>query len=198
MRLPGRRPGADLAVLGSRLRMEQTASVRPRPRPTATVSSVAVASAAGGAATYLVVAGALRLAGVLAAAAGAAFVAADRLGAAEGPGRAGFAGAVAERVVDAALLGALTWEVLPGEPRAGAAALLALSASYLSSYVATKAEGLGFAVEPSPGARPLRALALSLGLVTGGVEAGLWAASAVSLTEAAAGWLDVAAGEEGA
>lgn len=95
-----------------------------------------------------------------------------------------FADSAAERVVDALLLGAVAWAALPEEPRLGAAALVAMVASYLASYLRARAAGLGFRVEESMAERGSRTGLFALGLVLGWVEAGVWAWAALSCVAA--------------
>lgn len=92
-----------------------------------------------------------------------------------------FVDSAVERLGDAALLAAVAWAHLPGEPRVGAAALTALVASYLASYLRARSVGLGFDLEESTVDRAVLLGALALGLLTGAVEAGLWVSAAWSL-----------------
>jgi hypothetical protein len=58
-----------------------------------------------------------------------------------------FTDSLAERGVDAVILGTLAWTALPDEPGVAAAALAALVTSYLASYLRARAVGLRFRVE---------------------------------------------------
>jgi hypothetical protein len=82
--------------------------------------------------------------------------------------------AVAERVVEASLLGAIAWVALPAQPRLGGAAIAALGVSYLRAYLQIRSEGLGFEVSVPAWFRAASASFLALGLLTGAVEIFLW------------------------
>ena len=82
--------------------------------------------------------------------------------------------AVAERVVEAALLGAIAWVALPAEPRLGGAAIAALGVSYLRAYLQIRSEGLGFEVTVPAWFRAAPASFLALGLLMGAVEILVW------------------------
>jgi hypothetical protein len=94
--------------------------------------------------------------------------------------RLAFAAAVCERIADAAVLGALAWRVLPASPRAGLAALAALSLGYLAAYLRVKATGLGFVLGGGPVLGAARLLAVGAALLGGVVEAGLWVAAGLA------------------
>ena len=156
------------------------ASLRPRPR--AVPPLLAIASAAAGGGATLVITGRLLPAGLLGAAAVGASILAG-LGARDsGEPRLVFADHAVERLVEAALFGSVAWSTVPGEPWVAAAALSALIASYLASYLTAKATGLGFEVRerlPYRSVRPL--LAVAGLLVPRLLGAALWAAAAISL-----------------
>jgi hypothetical protein len=98
-----------------------------------------------------------------------------------GDRRLTFADSAAERVADAAILGAVAW-VTVDEPLVSAGALAALVLGYLAAYVRAKATGLGFTLQESLIARVTRVGLIVLGLLLVDVlGAALWAASAVSL-----------------
>jgi hypothetical protein len=93
-----------------------------------------------------------------------------------------FADSLAERTVDAVILGTLAWVAFPEAPGVAAAALVALVASYLASYLRARAVGLGFVVEDALLVRPLRMTFVALGLLDhNAAQIALWAATAVSL-----------------
>jgi hypothetical protein len=93
-----------------------------------------------------------------------------------------FADSLAERTVDAVILGTLAWVAFPEAPGVAAAALVALVASYLASYLRARAVGLGFVVEDALLMRPLRMTFVALGLLDHpAAQIALWAATAVSL-----------------
>jgi hypothetical protein len=167
-------------------------SIEPRTRPGAVLSTLAVAIAAAGAAVFLIAWDEHFGAGLAVAVSGSALALGDLRAREERAAKLSLSSSVAERMVDGAVFGALAWVLLPGSTRAGAAALVALSASYVASYVRAKAVGLGFEMEEPLLAQPLRLAAVALGLITGGVEAGLWAAAGVSLVAALSRGVEVA------
>jgi hypothetical protein len=91
-----------------------------------------------------------------------------------------FADSVAERMVDAVILGTLAWVAFPEEPEVAAAALAALVTSYLASYLRARAIGLGFRVEETLLQRPARLIFVALGILEQALGA-LWVATAISL-----------------
>lgn len=172
--------------------MEETT----RARPAVVLVSLILAVAAAAVAAWAIVVGERGIAGVAAAAAGAGLLTADLSIRRSPVPRATFAGSLAERAVDAAILGALAWALLPDEPRAGVAAVVALSAACVATYVGAKATGLGFRVREPAVVQPLRIAPVAVGLLAGVVEAGLWASAAVSIAATVAGTVQVAGQEE--
>ncbi|MEX0983651.1 MAG: hypothetical protein WD096_01210 [Actinomycetota bacterium] len=72
-----------------------------------------------------------------------------------------------DRAWDGGVLGAIVWENgAAGSP--SVAAIVALSASYLSSYVRARGAALGYSVEESHVTRGLRYALISIALVSGG------------------------------
>jgi hypothetical protein len=134
---------------------------------------LAVALAGAGAATAFVLSAEQPEAGAAIAVAGVAFVGA-RWRAPRSP-RLLLVEAVAERVVEAALLGAIAWTALPGEPRLAGAAITALGVSYLRAYLQLRSQGLGFEVTVPAWFPAAPSWFLALGLLTGRVEMLLWA-----------------------
>jgi hypothetical protein len=94
--------------------------------------------------------------------------------------RVRFADSVAERMVDAVLLGTLAMVAIPDEGAVAAAAVAALVASYLASYLRARAAGLGFRVEETPLERPIRMIFVALGLLGPAALGALWVATAIS------------------
>jgi hypothetical protein len=128
------------------------------------VSSHAVAGGAAG----TVAVGASILAGL----------AANRSGAA----RLVFADHAVERILEAALFGSIAWAAIPGETWTATAALSALVASYLASYLSAKAIGLGFELRERLPYRSVRPLVVVIGLLIPAIlDWALWAAAAISL-----------------
>lgn len=166
--------------------------IRPATVLTLHLSAVAVAAVAA----FLILDDRSTVAGVAALISGTALVTAGiALTDLDAP-RLTFVDAAAERAVDAALFAALAWALLPEEPRAGVAAIVAVSASYVASYVRARATSLGFVLGRAGAARVLRLLAVIVGLLAGEVEGGLWAAAAVALWVAVARSLAVRRMEE--
>jgi hypothetical protein len=91
-----------------------------------------------------------------------------------------FADSLAERGVDAVILGTLAWVAVPEKPGMAAAALTALVASYLASYLRARALGLGFHVEEAPWFRSARLTFVALGILGDSAPA-LLVATAISL-----------------
>jgi hypothetical protein len=138
---------------------------------------VAVAAAA-----TLVVAGRFLVAGVLGAVAVAASIVAGIWARDSAERRLVFADHAVERVVEATLFGSIAWAFVPEEPWVAAAALSALVASYLASYLTAKATGLGFVVRERLPYRSVRPLLAVAGLLAPRVIGpALWAAAAISL-----------------
>jgi hypothetical protein len=122
-----------------------------------------------------------RSAGFLAAiGAGSALFLAGAKAAETSDARLRFADSVAERIVDAVILGTLAWVAFPEEPEVATAALAALVTSYLASYLRARAAGLGFRVEETLLQRPARLIFVALGILDRALGA-LWVATAISL-----------------
>lgn len=116
----------------------------------------------------------------------AAAVSASILGglAARGSGAARlvFADHAVERILEASLFGAVAWAAVPDEPWTAGAAITALVASYLASYMTAKAIGLGFEVHERLPYRSVRPLMAVVGLLVPGIlDVALWAAAVISL-----------------
>jgi hypothetical protein len=89
-----------------------------------------------------------------------------------------------DRVWDAAMLGSLIWVSYDDEPAIAIGALVALCASFLSSYVRARGAALGYSVEESHVARGIRYAVVVAGISLGWVAAGVWAAAALSVLAA--------------
>jgi CDP-diacylglycerol---glycerol-3-phosphate 3-phosphatidyltransferase len=156
------------------------ASSRPHPRavpPILVAALVAVSSAA-----VLVVTGRFLAAGLLGAVAVGASILAGVWARDSAERRLVFADHAVERLVEAALFGSIAWAWVPEEPWVAAAALCALVASYLASYLTAKATGLGFEVRERLPYRSVRPLLAVVGLLAPRVIGpALWAAAAISL-----------------
>lgn len=140
-----------------------------------------MALASAGVAGVLVISGRAQPAGVLGAAAVGASILAGLWARGAGEPRLVFADHAVERLVEAALFGSIAWAAVP-EPWVAAAALSALVASYLASYLTAKAIGLGFEVRERLPYRSVRPLLAVVGLLAPRfLGPALWAAALISL-----------------
>jgi hypothetical protein len=149
-----------------------------RVRPGATFLLLALALAGAGIAVALVLTGEGRGAGAAVALAGGALVAAR--GSVGEAHRLALLLAVAERAAEAVVLGAIAWVALPGASRIGAAAITALGASYVATYLRVRSEGLGFRLSVPAPLQAVPLFLVALGLVADQVEVALWASAAFS------------------
>ncbi|HZA26871.1 MAG TPA: hypothetical protein VE915_04370 [Actinomycetota bacterium] len=92
-----------------------------------------------------------------------------------------FSDSLAERLVDAVILGTVAWVAFPERAAVAAAALAALVVSYLASYLRARAVGLGFRVEETLLTRPARMTFVALGVLDAPALGALWIATAISL-----------------
>lgn len=88
---------------------------------------------------------------------------------------------LAERVLDAVVLGAIAWVAVPEHFGVATAAVLALGTSYLAAYLRVRASGLGFPVVEPPLFRLARPLLVAVGLLADLLLVSLWAVSAISV-----------------
>lgn len=107
--------------------------------------------------------------------------------------RATFAANVLDRTYDASLLGPLAWISRTSAPRVSAVALLGLGAAFTSSYERAKAVSLGYRASEGIVYRGVRAALLVAGLLTGLVEAALWAFAALTVAASGVRAMNVAA-----
>ena len=85
-------------------------------------------------------------------------------------------------MLEASLFGSVAWAAAPEHPWTAAAAVSALVASYLASYLSAKAIGLGFEVRERLPYRSARPLVAVIGLlVPTTLDVALWAAVVISL-----------------
>ncbi len=137
------------------------ASARP-----STVAALLVVTGVGAlAAGALVLFDRYVLAGVCTAVAGGASVLAGMQARETGMPRLVFADHAVERVMEAVVFGAIAWDVAPTSAWTAGAALTALVASYLASYLPAKATGLGFKVQERLPFRSVRLTLVALGLL---------------------------------
>ena len=92
--------------------------------------------------------------------------------------------ALLDRVWDGAVLGSIAWAMRDESPHIAVAALVALGASFLSSYVRARGAALGYTVEESHVTRGLRYALVSFGLATDGLGWALWSSAALSVAAA--------------
>jgi hypothetical protein len=153
------------------------------PQPSSAVPwllALAVAASAG-AATLVVVSRPVPGGIVAAVAVGASILAGLGAGC-SGAARLVFADHAVERLLEAALFGSMAWAAVPEEPWTAGAAVTALVASYVASYMSAKAIGLGFALRERVPYRSVRPLLAVLALLVPRVlDAALWAAAVISL-----------------
>jgi hypothetical protein len=90
-----------------------------------------------------------------------------------------------DRGWDAFVLAPIVWANFDTAPEVAAAALVALCASYLSSYVRARGAALGYSIEESHVTRGLRYALVSAGLLFGWLAWTAWAAAGVCLLAAA-------------
>lgn len=105
---------------------------------------IAVAVAGAGSAAVLVLAGEVRAAGLALAPGGAALIVSA--GSAGSSPRLVLLQASAERALEAVVLGAIAWAVLPEDAPIAIAAIFALGMSYLATYFRVRSSSLGFRV----------------------------------------------------
>jgi hypothetical protein len=89
-----------------------------------------------------------------------------------------------DRGWDAFVLAPIVWVSYPDRPEVAIGALLALCASFLSSYVRARGAALGYSVEESHVTRGLRYGVVSAGLLFGWLPSMVWVAAAVSVIAA--------------
>jgi len=90
-----------------------------------------------------------------------------------------------DRGWDAAVLGPIAWVERDVAPHIAVGALVALCASFLSSYVRARGAALGYSIEESHVTRGLRYALLSIGLLVDGLGWAVWAAAIISVLAAA-------------
>jgi hypothetical protein len=87
---------------------------------------------------------------------------------------------LSDRAWDGLVLGAIVWESKTDDPRVALGALVALCASFLSSYVRARGAALGYAVEERHVTRGIRYALVTAGLVLGWLGWTVWTAAAMS------------------
>ena len=143
---------------------------------------LAVSVVASGAAAVLVVTSRPVAGGAVAAAAVGASILAGLAAGRSGAARLVFADHAVERVLEASLFGSVAWAAVPEDPWTAGAAVTALVASYLASYLSAKAIGLGFDLHERVPYRSVRPLLAVVGLLFPRIlDVALWAAAVISL-----------------
>jgi hypothetical protein len=89
-----------------------------------------------------------------------------------------------DRGWDAAVLGTIAWVSRSGSPGVAVGAIVALCASFLSSYVRARGAALGYSVEESHVARGLRYALVTVGLLVDALGWAVWSAAALSVLAA--------------
>jgi CDP-diacylglycerol--glycerol-3-phosphate 3-phosphatidyltransferase len=84
-----------------------------------------------------------------------------------------FADSVADRISDAAILGAVLW-LVRDDPLLFAVGVTALASALVTSYIRAKAESLGWNATVGIVERPERAIVIVLALFFGALPLGLW------------------------
>ena len=90
-----------------------------------------------------------------------------------------------DRGWDAAVLGPIAWVSMSASPDVAIGAIVALCASFLSSYVRARGAALGYSLEESHVTRGLRYALVTTGLLVDGLGWAVWAAAAMSVLAAA-------------
>jgi len=157
--------------------------------------AVAVLGVGGGAALIL-----LRhpvWAGVCVSAGGAALSWASLLAEREPEPRSRFFLRVVDPAFDAVLLAAIAWSTRHGSIRTAVLALVGLGASYVASYERARAGALGYRTVEAAGYRATRTALLVAGLLSGLLEAALWAFAALTVAALGARAANVTVQERG-
>jgi len=89
-----------------------------------------------------------------------------------------------DRGWDAVVLAPIVWATFTADPVTAAGALVALCASFLSSYVRARGAALGYSIEESHVTRGLRYALISAGLLFGWLAWTVWAAACVAVLAA--------------
>ena len=90
-------------------------------------------------------------------------------------------GELLDRAWDGAVLAPIAWSMRTSEPTIAAGAVVALCASFLSSYVRARGAALHYSVEESHVTRGLRYALLTAGLALDALAVAVWAAAVLSI-----------------
>ena len=132
-------------------------------------------------AAWLVLDGRSRPAGLASVLAGAAGIAGGRFAVWNADGLSRLFDPLLDRVFDGVLLGAVTWAERDRRPSVAAGALVALGASFLSSYVRARGASLGYDVQESTVTRGIRYSLVAAGLAFGWLGWAVWAVAALAV-----------------
>ncbi|HTG47137.1 MAG TPA: hypothetical protein VK646_05740 [Actinomycetota bacterium] len=158
---------------------------RQPPGTAITRASLLVGGLFAAAAGWTIVARELRLAGVFAGVAAVLLlVGGHRANHGEGGPVDRMLTELLDRGWDAAVLGPIAWVEREAAPHVAIGALVALCASFLSSYVRARGAALGYSIEESHVTRGLRYVLLTIGLLVDGLGWAVWAAAAISVLAA--------------
>jgi hypothetical protein len=91
----------------------------------------------------------------------------------------------ADRAFDGCILAALAWTTRTAEPSVAAAAVVALAAGFLASYIRAKGGSLGYGIEESVVTPVLRYGLVSLALILDWTSWAIWAVAILMLLAAA-------------
>jgi hypothetical protein len=125
------------------------------------------------------------LAGVVAALAGTAAIAGGRIATWVDDSLSRLFDPLLDRVIDGVLLGAIAWTARSARPAVAVAALAALGAGFLSSYVRARGASLGYDVQESTVTRGIRYALVAAGLAFGWLGWTIWTTAAISRAAAA-------------
>ena len=114
-------------------------------------------------------------AGLAAGLAGAAGIAGGRFAIWNGDGLSMLFDPLLDRTFDGVILGAIAWSERTARPSVAAGALVALGASFLSSYVRARGASLGYDVQESTVTRGVRYALVAMGLAFGWLGWAVWA-----------------------
>jgi hypothetical protein len=120
-------------------------------------------------------------AGLAAALAGVAGIAGGRFAVWNGDVLSKLFDPILDRAYDGVILGAIAWEERASSPAVAAGALVALGASYLSSYVRARGASLGYDVRESTVTRGIRYALISAGLAFGFLGFSVWAVAVLAI-----------------
>ncbi|MEO8292544.1 MAG: hypothetical protein ABI635_05350 [Actinomycetota bacterium] len=133
------------------------------------------------ASVWLVLDGRARAAGLTVGLAGVAGIAGGRFAIWNDDGLSRLFDPLLDRVLDGAVLGSIAWAERDARPAVAVGALVALGASFLSSYVRARAASLGYDVQESTVTRAIRYALIATGLGFGWLGWSVWAAAALAL-----------------